>query len=114
MTERRSKYSAHPVKIDGYHFDSHAEAGRYAELRILQQGGEIARLEVHPRFELQTAFVINGGKVRPIYYEADFEYFIGQKHIVEDVKGMQTDVFKLKRKMFEYRYPDIELRIVEA
>ena len=31
----------------------------------------------------------------------------------EDVKGMQTDVFKLKHKIFEKVYPDLELRIIK-
>jgi hypothetical protein len=34
------------------------------------------------------------------------------KKIVEDVKGMETDVFKLKRKLFEYKYPEMELKII--
>ena len=32
--------------------------------------------------------------------------------IVEDVKGIQTDVFKLKHKMFEKAYPNLELKIL--
>ena len=35
------------------------------------------------------------------------------KTIVEDVKGIQTDVFKLKHKIFEKMYPNLELRIIE-
>ncbi len=29
------------------------------------------------------------------------------------VKGLQTDVFKLKHKLFEKKYPDLELRIIK-
>ena len=32
---------------------------------------------------------------------------------IEDVKGLQTDVFKLKHKLFEKKYPDLELRIIK-
>jgi len=35
------------------------------------------------------------------------------KTIVEDVKGMQTDVFKIKHKLFEKKYPELELRIIK-
>lgn len=54
-----------------------------------------------------------GGKTfRKIEYVADFQYEQDGKIIVEDVKGMETDVFKLKKKLFEYKYKDLELRII--
>ena len=33
--------------------------------------------------------------------------------IVEDVKGKETEVFKLKRKLFEKKYPDLELNLIK-
>jgi hypothetical protein len=30
--------------------------------------------------------------------------------VVEDVKGMRTDVYRMKKKMLEYRYPEIDIR----
>ena len=44
---------------------------------------------------------------------SDFKYIENGKTIVEDVKGIQTDVFKLKHKIFEKVYPDLELRIIK-
>ena len=35
------------------------------------------------------------------------------KVIVEDVKGMETKEFKIKRKLFEYKYPDLELKLIK-
>ena len=35
------------------------------------------------------------------------------RHIVEDVKGIETEVFKLKKKLFEYKYKDLEIKIVK-
>jgi hypothetical protein len=32
--------------------------------------------------------------------------------VVEDVKGMRTQQFELRKKMFEYKYPDLTLKIV--
>ena len=43
----------------------------------------------------------NGRTFRKIEYIADFQYIENGKTIVEDVKGIQTDVFKLKHKIFE-------------
>ena len=55
----------------------------------------------------------NGRTFRKIEYIADFQYIENGKTIVEDVKGMQTDVFKLKHKIFEKVYPNLELRIIK-
>ena len=46
-----------------------------------------------------------GTKVRPIFYVVDFLVYEnnGDKTYV-DVKGMKTDVFKLKQKLFEYKF----------
>ena len=41
---------------------------------------------------------------------ADFRYEENGKLVVEDVKGVRTREYILKRKMFKYRYPEIEFR----
>lgn len=50
------------------------------------------------------------GKEKPIHYVPDFTYVEDGKLVAEDVKGYKTDVYRLKRKMFLYRYPEIEFR----
>jgi hypothetical protein len=97
-----NKYKNVKVKIDDIKFDSKAESERYAELRILEKAGMISNLILQPKFELQTKFRYNSKAVSAIYYIADFSYSdpSEEKIIVEDVKGMETDVFKIKRKMF--------------
>ena len=102
----RSKYGNIKFKMDGFTFDSKAEARRYAELKILLRAGEIKDLELQKEFELQPAFRDAEGKmVRPIRYIADFVYTDVKtgKTIVEDVKGHRTDVYKLKKKMLAYK-----------
>lgn len=34
--------------------------------------------------------------------------------VVEDVKGKRTDVFNIKKKLFEKKYPDLEIKIVKG
>ena len=110
-----SKYRNKRVELDGYTFDSKAEARRYQELRLLHQAGEIHKLVVHPRYTLLDPFECKGVRYRSIVYEGDFEYVENSKRICEDVKGKVTAVFALKKKLFVNRYGDsIELRIVEA
>ena len=108
-----SKYRNKKTQVDMYVFDSIAESKRYKELALLQKAGEIRNLELQPRFLLQDSFRKNGKTYRKIEYIADFQYIEKVKIIIEDVKGKETEVFKLKRKLFEYRYPDFELKIIK-
>lgn len=108
-----NKYRNKKVIVDGEEFDSKKEGNRYKELKLLLKAGEISNLELQPKFLLQDSFKKNGKTFRKIEYIADFQYIENGKTIVEDVKGMQTDVFKLKHKIFEKVYPDLELRIIK-
>lgn len=109
------KYGNHPVKYNGIYFVSKAEARRYGELMLLMKAGRIKDLELQPKFELQPKYKKNGKTVRAITYIADFKYQLvsSGRYVVEDVKGMQTQAFKIKKKMFEYKYPDLELILVK-
>lgn len=110
-----SKYHARPTIVDGIRFDSQAEARRYGELKLLEQAGKIAWLEVHPRFELLSSTVtMQGQRLPAVHYEADFSYYERGGRVIEDVKGVQTPVFRLKRRLFLGRYQGVELRIVQA
>lgn len=108
-----SKYRNKKVQIDMYVFDSIAESKRYKELILLKRAGKISELQLQPKFLLQESFRKNGKTYRKIEYIADFMYEENNKIIVEDVKGKETEVFKLKRKLFEKKYPALDLRIIK-
>nr|DAY69534.1 MAG TPA: Endonuclease [Caudoviricetes sp.] len=108
-----SKYRNKKTVVDNIKFESNLEATRYKELKLLERAGEISNLELQPRFLLQDSFKKNGRTFRKIEYVADFQYIENGKTIVEDVKGLQTDVFKLKHKIFEKVYPDLTLKIIK-
>ena len=108
-----SKYHNKKVQVDMYVFDSIAESRRYKELKLLEQAGEISELELQPRFLLQEGFKKNGKTFRKIEYIADFQYIENGRFVIEDVKGKETEVFKLKRKLFEHEYPDYELKLIK-
>ena len=99
-----NKYKNTKVVIDGHTFDSKKEAKRYSELKLMQKAGIIKDLELQPKFLLQPKFKLNNKTERAIYYIADFRYRRGDKTIIEDVKGTRTEIFKLKRKLFLYKY----------
>ena len=111
MTRYR-KYNNKKVKIDGHTFDSIGESRRYQELKLLEGAGEISDLKLQPKFELQPTFRKNGKTHRAITYTTDFQYIENGKVIVEDFKGVRTQVFRIKQKMFEHKFDDLELRIV--
>jgi hypothetical protein len=116
------KYGNRKVEFDGYTFDSQAEAKRYKQLLLLNEGGLIEDLEVPPTYELQPSFRDKRGrKHRAIVYIGDFRYIevidpqsIMGRAVVEDTKGARTKEFNIKEKLFRFRYPDIDLRILEV
>ena len=102
-----SKYNNIKVKSDGYTFDSKFEAQRYRELKLLARSGSISDLKLQPKYilthpnNIKTSKNKSGKmKVRSITYISDFEYIKDGKIIVEDVKGFETAIYKLKRTMF--------------
>lgn len=113
------KYHNKKTVLDGIKFDSKLEAERYAQLKILERAGVIKGLELQPSFELLPSFRKNGKTWRKIVYKADFRYILCDVNriIIEDVKGSTaviTDVFRLKQKMFEYKYPEYTISIVTS
>lgn len=103
-----NKYHNKKTVVDGIKFDSAKEANRYKVLKYMEEQGEIAELHLQPKYVLQEGFTnATWGKQRPIIYKADFEYRKDDKTIVEDVKGMKTQVYKIKKKMFLLKYPNV-------
>jgi hypothetical protein len=102
-----NKYKNKKVETNGIIFASVKEYKRYKELKLLEKAGEITNLELQKKYELQPKYVNNDGKIiRAIHYIADFVYYDKKKnkYIIEDTKGYRTEVYKLKKKMFEYKY----------
>lgn len=113
-----AKYHNKKVTIDGIKFDSKAEGKRYQELKLLERAGEITCLQVHPMFRLLDGHDWNGVHYRPVSYYADFSYYEHEsgKVVIEDVKGVETAVFRLKLKMLVSRLDEseFEFRIVKG
>lgn len=95
-----TKYGNVKTPYNGVVYDSKAEANRAMELDVLLKAGAISHLERQVKFPV----TINGEKV--FTYIADFAYTDtrnGQR-VVEDVKGMRTAIFNLKKKCVEAQY----------
>lgn len=107
------KYHNKKVEYDGIKFDSIKERNWYLVLKSAQEKGFIKELELQKKFELQEGFTDNNGKKqRPIYYISDFFYFDNKLdcYVAEDVKSKATredKVYRLKKKLFMYQYPNV-------
>lgn len=114
MRKRYSKYNAKKVVVGDEKFDSKKEYRRWRELKLLEQSGAISGLQRQVEFELiptqrrlkwDTKKRKSVYKVieRPVKYIADFAYMDAiEGLIVEDVKGLRTSVYILKRKLMLY------------
>jgi hypothetical protein len=96
--KRRNKYSAESSWIDGIRFASKAEAKYYLMLKYRERLGEVTDVR------LQEPFTVLGPKGQVVTtYRADFVFWDvkeGRRRVI-DVKGVQTPLFKLKKKLVE-------------
>lgn len=116
-----NKYGNKKVIIDGEVFDSKREAMRYRELQLLEKSGAIIGLRRQETYyliptqrEASTRVYTKGrkkgqpieGKVieKPVTYIADFAYLDAATGnvVVEDVKGVRTKDYIIKRKLMLY------------
>ena len=95
--KRKSKYNNKKTNIDGITFDSKKEAMRYLELKPLFKTGAIKDLKLQTKFPMMH----EGKKICD--YVSDFDYLEPNgddwSYIVEDVKGVKTSIYRLKKKM---------------
>lgn len=96
-----TKYKNKKVIVDGHKFDSQKEAYRYQVLKKLEKEGRISDLELQKVFELSPSVIINGRKKPALKYKADFVYIHKGQNVVEDVKGVLTAVYKIKRHLMK-------------
>ncbi len=107
MNKGKNKYSAVRTEYGGVTYASKAEANRAYELDALSRAGVVEKIERQPKFPI----FINDEKV--FTYIADFKYWDKEKkcEVIEDVKGMRTAIFNLKKKCVEAYYK-IEIKLL--
>ena len=96
---RRKKYGNKRINTKDGWFDSKGEMRRWEFLKRAEEAGEITELE------RQIEFSFDMGDRHICSYIADYTYINKDKlFVVEDFKGVITDVFKLKAKMVKIWY----------
>jgi hypothetical protein len=99
---KRSKYGNRPVVVDGITFASVREGARYAALAAMRTAGEITDLQIQVPFEVVPAAIVGGRKRPARKYIADFVYKDASGAlVVEDVKGMRTAMYSIKRQLMK-------------
>jgi len=105
---KKSKYNANRVRVDGILFDSQLEADYYNDLKLQLKMGTIKGFCRQPEFVLQEGFATT----RPITYRADFIVFHNDgTYEIIDTKGFETQEFKRTRKLFNAKFPRLELKV---
>lgn len=122
IAAQTSKYHNRKIEINGIRFDSRKEAQRYVQLMNAMRLGAIRDLRLQVDFTIQEAHTdCQGKRIRAIRYRADFTYRLtgvlpgevsaedrdlwhryftaGTETVVEDVKGVKTQAYKLKEKL---------------
>lgn len=101
---RKNKYSARKTVAYGIKFDSLAES-RYYPFAVAFAASLGLELRLQEKFELQPSFKLNGKTKRAITYTPDFTFWDGDQLVkAVDVKGVQSETFKVKAKLFCYKY----------
>lgn len=108
--KKGSKYHNKAYVLDGIRFDSQHEAQRWYELKQQQKAGLIFDLRRQVPFDLTTLSrdertVQQRGFQAVGRYVADFVYRDEYNAmVVEDAKGVRTDIYKWKKRHFEIEY----------
>jgi hypothetical protein len=93
---RSHKYNAKKTERGEFKFDSQKEAKRYDKLILMKKNNEVLF------FLRQVPFHLPGN----VTYRIDFVIFWSDGHVsFEDVKGMKTPQYIMKKKMVESLYP---------
>jgi len=92
----KHKFNAVRCEVDGIKFASKKERKRYLELQDLKSAGDVLF------FLRQIPLRLSGG----VKYVCDYQVFWSDGIVsFEDVKGMRTPMYKLKKKQVEALYP---------
>ena len=102
---RPNKYGNKKVVVDGETYDSQREYKRWQDLCVLEQDGQISRLERQVTYVLAPSVLLHGeAKKKPaLRYVADFTYVAAGSPnvVVEDAKGRDTPVSRIKRHLMK-------------
>lgn len=96
----KNKYNAHKSEYNGMKFDSAFELDCWKYLKQFESEGKIKDLNRQIKFELLPANSV----YRAVNYISDFTFYVGDRYVVADAKGLVLPEFKIKQKIFYHKY----------
>jgi hypothetical protein len=107
------KFGNKKTVVDGHTFDSKREAARWCELRLLQRAGRISELQRQVVYELAPGVKFEGAKrAQPaLRLVVDFQYREAGRLVLEDIKGVVTTAFTIKRHLLKARI-GLDVRVI--
>ena len=110
---KKNKYGAIRTEVDGIVFDSKYEAERWKELCLLARADHINNLKRQVPYILHAAGK-NEQQIKVGTYKADFVYETKDGcTVVEDTKGVETAMFKWKKKHFDIEYSPLSITVIK-
>lgn len=105
-----TKYNSKKVEYKGITFDSKSELQYFQELEEKVANGEIKSFSIQPTYTLIESFEKFGKKYRAMTYTPDFLVTHNDNSIqLVDIKGFGTIASEMRKKLFDYKYRDVEL-----
>lgn len=101
---KQSRYGVKRIQVDGIWYDSQLERDYHQVLLFMQRAGEISDLEYHQ----ETVYLTESR----IGYKPDFTYTEKGRKVWVDTKGVETEIFRLKMRLWRCYGPG-PLRIVK-
>lgn len=106
---RRHKFNAVRSKCSsGHYHPSKLEASYCDNLRMLTENGDIADYETQYKAELY----VNDKKITTHYIDFMVTTNDGKKE-AHETKGMESQLWKIKKRLFEALNPDIEYIVIK-
>ena len=106
---RAGKYGAVRTVYRGVEYASKSEASYARHLDTLKKAGVVRSWMRQVRWKL----IVNGVLVCTMVPDFRVEWKDGTVSLIE-VKGHATAIYRLKRKLFEALYPEVDYRVVKA
>jgi hypothetical protein len=97
---KKQKYGAQRIVVDGITFDSKKEAGRWAELKLLERAGEIINLRrqvVVPLEGRDGPLLARKGRQMRITVDFGYVEVATGLMVYEDAKGLPTRDYEVRR-----------------
>lgn len=90
------------VEHAGYSFASKAEASLFDYLSLRQKAGEISDLKTQPSVYMTKARIL---------YKPDFSFVENGKTVYAEMKGFETPVWRIKRRLWLSGYGPAKLQV---